>query len=40
MNGPAVKSILADTIRFCRALRENGIAVTRRKQLPRSEHCV
>jgi uncharacterized protein len=28
MNGPTGKSILADTIRFCRALRENGIAVT------------
>ena len=28
MNGPAAKSILADTIRFCRALRENGVAVT------------
>ena len=28
MNGPAAESILADTIRLCRALRENGIAVT------------
>ena len=28
MNRPAAKSILTDTIRFCRALRANGIAAT------------
>jgi uncharacterized protein with von Willebrand factor type A (vWA) domain len=28
MSGPAAKSILPDTVLFCRALRENGIAVT------------
>ena len=28
MSGAAAKSILADTVLFCRALRESGIAVT------------
>src|SRR5215831_461494 len=28
MSGPPVKSIVADTVLFCRALRENGVAVT------------
>ena len=28
MSGPPAKSIVADTVIFCRALRENGIAVT------------
>lgn len=28
MSGPPAKSIVADTVLFCRALRENGVAVT------------